>query len=192
MLGCGASERPPQRQSACVDGLRWHGRTYVPITAYGALPPTLRASPVHFPGCRDASGAQDTGRTVTLLELEGVPTSVVFGANDPPRLYFTRDSLPGLKGHPLHRLLPAPPAPRTTSRCKEETLIGQMGMVTLDPVFGIEVDGHAERLRLTPDTRLLAPAVDGVPRIHAGDRVTVRAIACPRRVTKLARELRVN
>jgi len=67
-----------------------------------------------------------------------------------------------------------------------------MGPVTLDPVIGIEVDGHAQRLRLTPDTQLLGPAVDGVARIHAGDRVTVRAIACPRRVSKIALELRVN
>src|SRR3954451_4655971 len=97
MLGCGASQRPQQGQSsACIDGLVWHGRTYRPVATSRALPPALRRYRIFFPGCHDASGERETGHTVPLLVLKGIPASVAVGAKAPPELYFTRDSLPGL------------------------------------------------------------------------------------------------
>jgi hypothetical protein len=191
VLGCGAPARQ-RHASACADGFRWRARDYLGVNAR-SLPSSRGEIHIRVPGCHDsAADANDPNTDIEVEQLTGVPASVALGARDPQTLYVANDSLPALNDHPLHRYLSEPPARRRPRRCRAEMVSGQMGAVPLGDRFVVHDGVRTERLRLEPGTRLDSRAVDGVPRIHQGDRVTVSALACPGRTVKIALELRVR
>ena len=55
--------------------------------------------------------------------------------------------------------------------------------------YGLFAFSPHERFSIALDTELHTPAVDGIPRLTTGLRVTVRALRCPGRKILVARSI---
>ena len=71
--------------------------------------------------------------------------------------------------------------------CRARSATGRIKYVDMN--YGIVAFSPHERFSIAVDTELRTPAVDGIPRLTVGQRVTVRALRCPGRKILVARSI---
>jgi hypothetical protein len=181
VAGCGGAanqECPPN--AACAGkacDLSLHGRRLDAFYSQPrrALPPVVGSRQVSS-SCRGAGS--------TMLVRKGIPDSIaVF---DGEQAYVTSEIPARSARNPLqpYYFPRASGVPR--HGCKARVARGRVSYVDMN---GLVAFSPHERFSIAVDTVLRTPAVDGIPRLKAGQRVTVHALRCPGRKILVAESI---